>query len=106
MKEWISKYQKTIVGVGAISVLLICYFQQKELAKLRADINKPHIVVGVDSLNKKTIDSLVLVSDSLYNENFMNKNIVGRYELTIQFLYENNPTAAKQFEDYFNNETE
>lgn len=106
MKEWISKYQKTIVGGGAISVLLICYFQQKELAKLRADINKPHIVVGVDSLNKKTIDSLVLVSDSLYNENFMNKNIVGRYELTIQFLYEKNPTAAKQFEDYFNNETE
>jgi hypothetical protein len=106
MKEWIAKYQKTIIGVGAVSVLLICYFQQKELAKLRAVVNKPHIVAGADSLNKKTMDSLLIVNDSLYNENFFNKNVVGRYEMTIQFLYEKNPTAAKQFEDYFNNETE
>ena len=56
MKNWIAKYQKTIIGVGAISVLLICYYQQKELAKLRAETSKPHIIVGADSLNKKTID--------------------------------------------------
>lgn len=106
MKEWIAKYQKTIVGVGAVSVLLINYFQQKELAKLRAQINKPQVIVGADFLNKKTIDSLILVNDSLYNENFFNKNIVGRYELTVQFLYEKNPVVGKQFEEYFNNETE
>ena len=106
MKEFIQKYQKAIVGVGAVSVLLICYFQQKELAKLRAETSRPHIIVGADSLNKKTIDSLLIINDSLYNENFFNKNVVGRYELSIQFLYEANPKAAKQFEDYFNNETE
>lgn len=106
MKEWIAKYQKTIVGIGAISVLLINYFQQKELAKLRAQISKPHVVIGADSINKKTIDSLLIINDSLYNENFFNKNIVGRYELTVQFLYEKNPIAGKQFEEYFNNETE
>jgi hypothetical protein len=106
MKEFIQKYQKAIVGVGAVSVLLICYFQQKELAKLRTEISKPHIVVGADSLNKKTIDSLITINDSLYNDNFFNKNVIGRYELSIQFLYEKNPSAAKQFEDYFNNETE
>jgi hypothetical protein len=106
MKNWIAKYQKTIIGVGAISVLLICYYQQKELAKLRAETSKPHIIVGADSLNKKTIDSFVSITDSLYTENFFNKNVVGRYELSIQFLYEANPKAAKQFEDYFNNETE
>jgi len=106
MKEFIQKYQKAIVGVGAVSVLLICYFQQKELAKLRAETSRPHIIVGADSLNKKTIDSLLIINDSLYTENFFNKNVVGRYELSIQFLYEKNPSAAKQFEDYFNNETE
>ena len=37
MKEWISKYQKAIVGTGAIAVLVVCYFQQKELAKLRGE---------------------------------------------------------------------
>ena len=28
MKEFIQKYQKVIVGTGAVSVLLICYYQQ------------------------------------------------------------------------------
>ena len=37
MKEFIEKYQKAIVGTGAVSVLLICYFQQKELSKLRSE---------------------------------------------------------------------
>jgi hypothetical protein len=36
MKEFIANYQKAIVGTGAVSVLLICYFQQKELTKLRS----------------------------------------------------------------------
>jgi hypothetical protein len=36
MKEWIAKYQKAIVGTGAVAVLVICYLQQKELARLRA----------------------------------------------------------------------
>ena len=47
MKEWIAKYQKAIVGTGAVAVLIICYFQQKELAKLRSEqkievTNKKH----------------------------------------------------------------
>ena len=33
MKEFIAKYQKAIVGTGAVAVLVICYFQQKELTK-------------------------------------------------------------------------
>jgi len=37
MKEWIAKYQKAIVGTGAVAVLVVCYFQQKELAKLRTE---------------------------------------------------------------------
>ena len=37
MKEFISKYQKAIVGTGAVAVLVLCYFQQKELAKLRSE---------------------------------------------------------------------
>ena len=41
MKEFIQKYQKAIVGTGAVSVLLICYFQQKELSKLRSEVVAP-----------------------------------------------------------------
>jgi hypothetical protein len=91
MKEFIAKYQKAIVGTGAVSVLLICYYQQKELAKLRSEVNK--ITVST------TIDSLA-------TENFMLKTQNGRYELSLEHLYEVNPTAAKQFDEYLQNETE
>ncbi len=91
MKEFIAKYQKTIVGVGAVSVLLICYYQQKELAKLRSEVNKISTTT--------TIDSLV-------TENFMLKTQNGRYELSLEHLYEVNPQAAKEFDDYLQNETE
>jgi hypothetical protein len=37
MKEFIAKYQKAIVGTGAVAVLVVCYFQQRELSKLRAE---------------------------------------------------------------------
>ncbi len=47
MKEFIAKYQKAIVGTGAVSVLLICYLQQKELAKLRSE-KKIEIVIAGD----------------------------------------------------------
>ena len=98
MKEFIAKYQKAIVGTGAVSVLLICFLQQKELAKLRAE-HKMEVVVGGDIQKAQTIDSL-------QSELFVQKTIVGRYELTLEHLKEVNPNAAKQFEDYLNHETE
>ena len=98
MKEFISKYQKAIVGTGAVSVLLICYLQQKELAKLR---NEPKIEVytGGDIERGKIIDSL-------QDELFIQKTTNGRYELSLEHLYEVNPKAAKEFDDFLNNETE
>jgi hypothetical protein len=91
MKEFIQKYQKAIVGTGAVSVLLICYLQQKELAKLRSEVSK--------ITTSTTIDSLT-------TENFILKTQNGRYELSLEHLYEVNPKAAKQFDEYLQNETE
>jgi hypothetical protein len=98
MKEFIAKYQKAIVGTGAVSVLLICYLQQKELAKLRSE-KKIEIVVGGDIQKAHTIDSL-------QTELFLLKSQNGRYELSLEHLYETNPKAAKEFDDYLQNETE
>jgi len=99
MKEWIAKYQKAIVGTGAVAVLIVCYFQQKELSKLRSEqikvYNIPH-----------NIDSLMNIADSLNDELFISKAENGRYELSLQNLYEVNPKAAKAFDDYMTNETE
>jgi hypothetical protein len=93
MKEWISKYQKAIVGTGAVAVLVICYLQQKELAKLRSEqikiYNVPH-----------NVDSLITLKDSLYDELFISKVENGRYELSLEHLYEVNPKAGKQFTEF------
>ncbi len=99
MKEFIQKYQKAIVGTGAVSVLLICYFQQKELAKLRSE----HVEV---STVPYVIDSMQNVVDSLHGELFINHATNARYELSLEHLYEVNPTAAKQFTEFMENETE
>jgi len=99
MKEFIAKYQKAIVGTGAISVLLICYMQQKELTRLRSEqIKVYNVPVAVDSLQN--------IVDSLRSEYFISNSIVGRYELTLEHLYEVDPTAAKEFDDFMQHETE
>ena len=55
MVEFFKKNQDNITKGGAIALLLICFFQQRELAKLRKEtqINKE---IKVD---KKTTDSLL-----------------------------------------------
>jgi hypothetical protein len=98
MKEWIAKYQKAIVGTGAVAVLVVCYFQQKELSKLRAE-QKIEVVVGGDIEKANLIDSL---HDELFNA----KVEAGRYELSLEHLYEVNPKAAKEFDDFMAHETE
>jgi hypothetical protein len=98
MKEFIQKYQKSIVGTGAVAVLVVCYFQQKELSKLRAE-QKIEVVVGGDIEKANIIDSL---NDELFILQTQN----GRYEISLEHLYEVNPKAGKEFTDFMENETE
>jgi len=98
MKEFIAKYQKAIVGTGAIAVLVVCYFQQKELTKLRAE-QKIEVVVGGDIEKANTIDSLNSEIFILHTQN-------GRYELSLDHLYDVNPKAGKQLQEFMEHETE
>ena len=105
MKEFISKYQKAIVGTGAVAVLVVCYFQQKELAKLRSE-PKIEVYTGGDIQKGKLIDSLQNRCDSLYDELFIRHVENGRYEATFGHLKEVNPKLAKEMEDWMAHETE
>ncbi len=98
MKEFIGKYQKAIVGTGAVAVLLICYLQQKELAKLRSE-PKIEVFTGGDIQKGKLIDSL-------QSELFIQQTINGRYELTFEHLKEVNPKLGKEMEDWMSHNTE
>ena len=99
MKEFIQKYQKAIVGTGTLSVLLICYYQQKELSKLRSEQIKVYNVPAA-------VDSLQSTIDSLNSEVFILQTQNGRYELSLEHLYEVNPTAGKEFTNFMEHETE
>jgi hypothetical protein len=98
MKEWIAKYQKAIVGTGAVAVLVVCYFQQKELSKLRAE-QKIEVVVGGDIQKANTIDSLE-------SELFVAQTISARYEIALELLKEENPKAAEAYELVLTTKTE
>ena len=98
MKEFIQKYQKAIVGTGAVAVLVICYFQQRELTKLRAE-QKIEVVVGGDIQKANTIDSLE-------SELFVQQTIVTRYEVALELLREEDKKAAEKFELILTTQTE
>jgi hypothetical protein len=98
MKEFIAKYQKAIVGTGAVAVLIVCYFQQKELSKLRAE-QKIEVVVGGDIEKANTIDSLE-------SELFVQQTIVTRYETALELLKEEDKKAADKFELILTTQTE
>lgn len=55
MIEFFKKNQKNITMGGAIVLLLICYFQQKELARLRKEVNS----VKEIKADNKSLDSLL-----------------------------------------------
>jgi hypothetical protein len=76
----------------------VCYFQQKELAKLRGE-QKIEVVVGGDIEKANTIDSL-------NSELFILQTQIGRYELSLEHLYEINPKAGKEFTEFMEHETE
>jgi len=98
MKEWISKYQKAIVGTGAVAVLVICYLQQKELSKLRKE-QKIEVVVGGDIQKAQLVDSL-------QSELFVAQTISARYEIALELLKEENPKAAEAYELILTTKTE
>jgi len=105
MKDFIAKYQKVIVGIGSISVLLICYLQQKELSKLRAE-RKLEIVVGGDIHKAQTIDSLQNIVDSIRAETLPLQIQLGRYEVATELLKEQDKKAADKFELILSTQTE
>ena len=98
MIKWLIANQKQVASGAALFLLVICYLQQKQMAKLRQEV-KIEVIQGGDIAKSQMVDSL---HDELFNKNVE----LGRYELTLDHLRDINPTAAKQFDDYFNHETE
>jgi hypothetical protein len=52
------------------------------------------------------VDSLQNIIDSLEAETFSAQTQNGRYELSLEHLYEVNPKAGKEFSNFMEHETE
>jgi hypothetical protein len=89
MIQFFIKHSKELTIAGALSVLTICYFQQRELTKLRTETQTQTQII-----------------DSLIGENFNSRVEAGRYELTLDHLKEVNPKVGKEMEEWMSHETE
>ena len=91
------KYINPLLSLGTAAALLgAIYFQNQEIDSLKKQTPIQN-VVGSDNQN---------IVDSLQEELFMLQTQNGRYELSLEHLYEVNPKAGKFFDDYMKNETE
>lgn len=91
-----SKKIKLILGILLITNIIT----------LIGNIQYRNQIVELESkMPSTTIETDKLV-DSLQTNLFIATSEIGRYEMSLEYLYEVNPEAAKEFDDYFNNETE
>lgn len=103
MINFVKNNAKYLTIGGALSLMTICYFQQKENAKLRVQTKQP--IANIDSLVHAN-DSLQHLSDSLYSENFPCQIELGRYQVAFTIFAERNPKAAEQYAEIISSETE
>ena len=80
------KFAKYVVVVGIPIMIFIVVFE---------------IVTQVTGMQAK-----VQTVDSLQTEIFILQNEIGRYELGVEYLKEEDSVAAKKLQDYINNQTE
>ena len=91
------KFINPLLSLGTAAALLgTIYFQNQEIDSLKKQTPIQN-VVGDDSQN---------IVDSLEEELFMLQTQNGRYELSLEHLYEVNPNAGKQFTNFMEQETE
>ena len=91
------KFINPLLSLGTAAALLgAIYFQNQEIDSLKKQ-KQIEPVVGNNNQN---------IVDSLQEELFMLQTQNGRYELSLEHLYEVNPKAGKEFQNFMEHETE
>lgn len=98
MKEFIEKYQKAIVGTGAVAVLTLCYFQQKELSRLRLEKTPTNYIHAIEKLEGER--------DSINQEIFILQSELMRWEAALEIWKGRDSVGGSEFETIYYKETE
>lgn len=64
MIQFLKKHQKQLSIGLAVSVLILCYFQRKEINKLREQVKME--TIKIDSLNLETINQEAIIDTIKY----------------------------------------
>ena len=104
-ENWWLRFTIVIVVVISLSVLANYNNQITHLkAKYQLD-SLSYYKLKCDTLLNEN-KSITLYKDSIENELFIQKNIVGRYELGLDFLKERRPNEHNLLMHYINTQTE
>ena len=96
------KFINPILRLGtAVALLGVIYMQNNEIKELKENSKIVEKVAPLDGDVKITNEI-----DSLQTELFILQTTNGRYIMALEYLYDVNPKAAKQFDEYLNNQTE
>ena len=87
MIEFINKYQRFITGAGALSVLVLCYFQEIEIRELRASLKKV----------EETKNAVAKI-DSMQRDLYQASMIIDKYDRAIDEFKQTNPREAAELE--------
>lgn len=93
---------KAILGLASVGLILFTMYQQNKA------INKYKTVVlelkkSIDTVKTKQLEGQI---DSLQNELFIQKTIIGRYELGLDYLKERNLKDYLVVKNYIETKTE
>lgn len=89
-----------VIVTLAFIALFVNYVKLKD-ELLKCQTNNGYVPGG--DIQKAQMQELI---DSLHDENFIKSTELGRYELTLEWLKEENPKAHKQFETFMYTQTE
>jgi hypothetical protein len=85
------------------TILLICATWLTFSIKSHLDNRDLHQQIEAQ---RQYIDQREALIDSLHAELFISSTIIGRTELTLEYLNQTNPKAFIQFSQYYDHETE
>jgi hypothetical protein len=109
MIEFIKKNYSKLGMALALSMLVINYYQQRELAELRikaAVVSESVAPLAGDIKINNIIDSLTNQNDLLKDELFIERVDAGRHELTREAVLGKYPKIAKEYDDFYTHQTE
>jgi len=96
--------ENTFLRGALVVVILAALTLALVLSREKSEIEKSL----TEQLKKITItkDSLEIENRDLHDKNFECETTLGRYEITLDYLKEENPKAHKQFEEFLYSKTE